>query len=86
MAQVKSLQEKPASRLLSGVSTSAILHARESFKDHNSPEYRQAVYKSVREALDGMPFQVVENDLKSTKASYEMMSKSLENREAPTVL
>ncbi len=77
LAQVKSLQEKPASRLLSGVSTSAILHAQETIKDHNSPEYRQAVYRSIREALDGMPYQVVENDLKSTKAGFEMLSKSL---------
>ncbi len=75
--QVKSLQEKPASRLLSGLSTSAILHTQESIKDHNSPEYRTAVYRSIREALDGMPFDVVANDLKSTKAGYEMLSKSL---------
>jgi subtilisin family serine protease len=75
--QVKSLQEKPASRLLSGLTTRAILKARATIKDENSPEFRQAVYRSIRQSLDGMPFEVVDNDLKSNKASFEIISQSL---------
>ncbi len=75
--QVKSLQEKPASKLLTGVTSRAILNARDSNKDPNSPEFRQDVYTSIRQALDGMPFEVVSNDLKNQKASSEMLSKNM---------
>ncbi|MGD0577525.1 MAG: S8 family serine peptidase [Bryobacteraceae bacterium] len=73
--QIKDLEEKPAAKLLSGLSTRAILQARAQFKDRNSPEYRQAVYKSIRAALDGMPFTVIENDLKQRKSNVEIVSK-----------
>ena len=75
--QVRDLQEKPAQKLLSGLTSRSILQARAQTKDRNSPEYRQAVAKSLRAALDGMPYQVIENDLKQQKASAEIVSRSL---------
>jgi subtilisin family serine protease len=75
--QVKSLQEKPAARLRTGVTAKAIINARASNKDPNSQEYRQAVYRSIRESLDSMPFEVVANDLKGQKAAAEMASKNM---------
>ncbi len=75
--QMKDLEEKPAAKLLSGLSSRAILQARAQFKDRNSAEYRRAVYKSIRAALDGMPFTVIENDLKQRKSNMEIISKSL---------
>ncbi len=75
--QVRDLQEKPAQKLLSGLTSRSILQARAQTKDRNSPEYRQAVAKSLRAALDAMPYQVIENDLKQQKASAEIISSSL---------
>ena len=75
--QIKDLQEKPAAKLLSGLDARAILQARAQFKDRNSPEYRQAIYKSIRAALDGMPFTVIENDVKQSKSGAEIISRSL---------
>jgi subtilisin family serine protease len=77
LGQVKDLQEKPAPKLLSGMLSRAIVEARTKHEDRNSAEYRQAVYRSIRQSLDPMPFQVVENDLKSQKASLEMLNKNI---------
>jgi hypothetical protein len=62
---------------LSGLITRAILDARRESGDRNSPAYRKAVYASVMRALDGLPFDVVQNDLKSAKAGVEIASESL---------
>lgn len=77
MDQIRDLEEKPAAKLLSKLLPRAILQARAQFKDRNSAEYRQAVYKNMRAALDGMPFTVIENEVKQSKSGAEMMSKSL---------
>jgi len=57
--------------------TSAILDARRTNHDHNSPAYRQAVYQALKKSLDALPFDVVQNDLKSLKAGVEMMTQPL---------
>jgi subtilisin family serine protease len=75
--QVRALQEKPAAKLLTGMTSRAIVNARASNKDPNSPEYRQAIFHSIREALDGMPYEVIANDLKNQKAGAEMLSKNM---------
>lgn len=77
LEQSKALEEKPSARLLSGLTTEAILKTRSKIKDENSQEFRQAVYRSIRQSLDGMPFQVVENDVKSNKARFEIIGQSL---------
>ena len=75
--EVKALQEKPGPKLLTGLSSRAVIAGRAASKDRNSPQYRQAVYRSIRQALDGMPFEIVGNDLKQQKASAEMLSKNM---------
>jgi subtilisin family serine protease len=75
--EIKALEEKPAAKALSGLISRAILDARRESSDPNSPAYRKAVYAAVTRALDGLPFDVVQNDLKSTKASVEIVSESL---------
>jgi hypothetical protein len=75
--QVKALQEKPAPKLLSGLTARPILNARTVNHDRTSQAYRRAIYKNIRAALEGMPFQVIENDLKSSNAGSELLSRSL---------
>jgi subtilisin family serine protease len=75
--EIKALEEKPAAKALSGLITRSILDARRESGDRNSPAYRKAVYGAVVRALDGLPFDVVQNDLKSTKANIEIASEAL---------
>lgn len=75
--EIRSLEEKPASKLMSGLVTRAILAARSGGADRNSEAYRQAVSKSVRTALEAMPFDVVQNDVKNAKASMQIATADL---------
>jgi subtilisin family serine protease len=72
--EIQALEEKPAAKALSGLISRAILDARRESGDRNSPAYRKAVYTALMHALDGLPFDVVQNDLKSTRASLEIAS------------
>ncbi|MBV9768243.1 MAG: S8 family serine peptidase [Bryobacterales bacterium] len=74
---IKALEQKPAAKALSGLITRSILDARRESSDPNSPAYRKAVYTSLVHALDSLPFDVVQNDLKSTKAGIELGTESL---------
>lgn len=74
---VQALEDKPAQKLTSGMVLRAMLEARAQYKDRNSPEYRRQVYKLVRQSLDAMPFQVVENDIKGAKAGMELLNQGL---------
>lgn len=74
--EIKALEEKPAAKALSGLISRSILDGRRESTDRNSPAYRKAVYASLTRALDGLPFDVVQNDLKSAKASVEIASDS----------
>lgn len=75
--EVRALEDKPGQKLVSGLVLRSILEARAAYKDHGSPEYRRQVYKFVRQSLDAMPFAVVENEIKSAKAGYEIRSEAL---------
>jgi len=75
--EVRALEDKPGQKLVSGLVLRAILETRAAYKDHNSPDYRRQVYKLVRQRLDAMPFEVVENEVKGAKAGYEIRSEAL---------
>ena len=75
--EIKALEEKPAAKALSGLITRSILDARRASGDRNSPAYRKAVYSALMHALDGLPFDLVQNDLKQTKSSVEIVSEAL---------
>jgi subtilisin family serine protease len=76
-AEIQALEDKPAAKALSGFISRAILDARRDQRDHNSPAYRQAVYAGIKRYLDGLDFDVVQNDLKTTKAGIEIGSEAL---------
>lgn len=76
-AEVQALEEKPAQKLTSGMVERALLEARAQYADHNSPEYRQQVSKLLRQRLDAMPFDVVQNEIKSAKAGFELLSEGV---------
>ena len=76
LTEIKALEEKPAAKLLSRMIGFAILDARRESRDRNSPAYRQAAYGSVRRSLEGLPFDVVQNDLKSMRAGFQIVSEA----------
>jgi hypothetical protein len=77
LAEVQALEDKPAQKLTSGMVERAMLEARAEYKDRNSPEYRQQVGKLLRQRLDAMPFEVVQNEIKGAKARYELFNEGV---------
>lgn len=77
LAEVKSLQEKPAQKQLSGIVTLAILDGRAHNPDSTSQAYRQAVGDSMKQRLNQLDYQVVEADLKHLKAGLQVLNQGV---------
>ena len=75
--QIKALQEKPADKLMSGMQLRAVLGARQAAGGFGSEAYKKDVGQRIRTALDGMPYQVIENDVKSAKSRADIASPAL---------
>jgi subtilisin family serine protease len=75
--QIKALQDKPADKLLSGMQLRAMLDARQAAGGFGGEAYRKEVGQRMRVALDGMPYQVIENDVKSAKSRADIASPAL---------
>lgn len=75
--QITALQEKPADKLLSGMQLRAMLAARQEAGGFDSEAYKKDVGQRIRAALDGMPYQVIENDVKSAKSRADIASPAL---------
>ena len=74
--EVRALQDKPADKLLSGLRLRAMAQAA---KQHapGSEAFGKAVGESIRRELAGMPYPVIENDIKGAKAGSELLGESL---------
>lgn len=77
LAEVQALEDKPAQKFTSGIVERALLQARAQYKERNSPEYRQQIGKLLRQSLDAMPFEVVQNEIKGAKANFELLSEGV---------
>jgi subtilisin family serine protease len=77
LAQIKALEEKPGAKALSGLIENAILDGRRNVPDRNSPGYQQSVSAALKGSLETLSFDVVQNGLKSQKASAEMVTEAL---------
>ena len=71
--QVRSLEDKPADKLLSGLRLRSMVSAVQETGSINTPPYFEAVGKAILKELDAYPFELIANDLKGYKASAEMM-------------
>jgi hypothetical protein len=74
--EVRSLQDKPADKLLSGLRLRAMAQAAKQHAPGSEP-FRKAVGDTIRRELAGMPYAVIENDIKGAKAGAELMGESL---------
>lgn len=75
--KIRELEEKPADKLLSGLLVRAIVEARRVVGNTTSDAYRREVSRLIAADLAGMPYDVIQNEIKEAKAGAEIMSEAL---------
>jgi hypothetical protein len=76
-AQIQQLQEKPADKLLSGLTPRAIVAAIKKTGGRNSPAYQAEVGRFIAEELEKFPYLVIRNDIQSAKGGIETLGEAL---------
>ncbi|MBC5764339.1 S8 family serine peptidase [Ramlibacter albus] len=74
--QVRALQERPADKLLSGMTTRAIVAAQRKTGTTQGPAYAVEVARLVREELDKLPYATIRNEIQQAKAGVETASET----------
>ena len=77
VAQVKALEDKPADKLLSGMTTRAIVAGVRTNPDRTSAAYLAAAAQSIKGELAGIPYDVIANEAKEIKAGAEVASEAV---------
>jgi len=75
--RVRELEEKPADKLLSGMTVRAIVEARRLVGNRTSDAYRREVSRLIAADLAGMNYDVIQNEIKEAKAGAEILSEAL---------
>ncbi len=73
LAQIKALEDKPADKLLSGITARAVVAGERASADRTSAANRAAAAASVKGDLAGLPYEVISNEAKEIKAGYELL-------------
>jgi subtilisin family serine protease len=73
VAQVKALEDKPADKLLSGITARAIVAGVRASPDRTSAAYRAAAAQSIKSEQAAMPYDVIANEAKEIKAGAELL-------------
>jgi subtilisin family serine protease len=76
-ARIRDLEEKPADKLLSGLTIRAMIGAERKVGNRTSDAYRAEVNRLIGADLAGMPYEVVQNEIKEGKAGAEILSEAL---------
>ena len=77
LARIKELEDKPADKLLSGMSMRAMIGAERKVGNRDSDAYRAEVDRLIAADLANVPYDVVQNEVKEAKASAEIASEAL---------
>jgi subtilisin family serine protease len=77
VAQMRALEEKPAAKLTIGLLAEAYVETRKSGDFSSEKNFREAFAKTYAAKLAGLPWDVVGDSIKSTKASAEIVSPGL---------
>lgn len=77
LALVRELEEKPASRLTTGLLADSYMEARESADYATEDAFRAAFARIYSAKLQALPWAVVADNLKSARASAEIVSEAL---------
>jgi len=75
--EIRSLEEKPADKLISGMLLRSMVTARRKVGNTTSPEYRAEVGRLIAAELAKLPYSVIENDIKGSKTNAEIIGESL---------
>ena len=77
LARIKALQDKPAGKLMSGLVMRALIAADEKAGSATSPKGRDEVGRLLDAELAGLPYDVVQNEVRELKAGFEITSEAL---------
>ena len=69
--KVRNMQDKPADKLTSGLSTDSLLNALKDGKEMGSEDLLKAFKKDYSEKVIGLPWEVVQDNIESSKGSME---------------
>lgn len=69
--QIQQLQEKPADKLLSGLTVRAIVAAIRKSGSRGTPAYQAEVERYIAEELERLPYLTIRNDIQRAKAGME---------------
>jgi len=76
--QIRALEDKEAARLMTGLSTKAMVAAaRETGGGVDDPEYRAAFRRHLAASVKDLPWDVVQDDIKQAKGMAEVFSENL---------
>lgn len=73
VAQIRDLEDKPAQKLTSGLLAEAIMKAHES----GAADLHAAIRSNLEQSLRALPYQEVQEVLKASKGSFEILSQNL---------
>jgi len=73
VAQIKALEDKPADKLLSGITTRAAVAGVRANPDRSSAANRAAAAASIKADLAPIPYDVIANEAKEIKAGSELI-------------
>ena len=75
--EIRALEEKPADRLISGMTLRAMVAARAKVGNVSSEAYYREVGRLMVAELARLPYAVIENDIKNAKSSAEIIGEAL---------
>jgi subtilisin family serine protease len=76
-SEIRALEEKPADKLISGMSLRAMVAARAKTGSITSEAYRAEVGRIISAELAKLPYTVIENEIKSAKSIAEIIGEAL---------
>ncbi|HUG12659.1 MAG TPA: S8 family serine peptidase [Opitutaceae bacterium] len=77
IAVMRELEEKPSSKLLTGLLASALIEARRATEYPDDAAFRTAFKKAYESKINALPWDVVGEDLKQAKGSAEIVTEAL---------
>ena len=75
--KIRELQEKPADKLLSGLSNMAYIKAKKDTHGQDEAAFKQAFKSYFNSSIAPLPWDIVQDDVESTKGSLEIYSENL---------
>lgn len=79
IAEIRELEDKPSAKLMTGFLAEVRLDVQDQTKQTNlsDPAFQQALEKALVDRTSALPWEIVRDDVKSTKGSFEIRSRNL---------